>query len=399
VLIGGLAAGAVLGAGLSWPRIARPPAPEGPLSQAARDLIDAAWDGIDPDRALDCHVHVVGLGTGGTGCWVHPRMRSLAHPLHRARFDIYRRAAGIEDLDRADQEYIERLAELARVGPRHRLLVLAFDHAYNEAGEIDLDASEFFVPSDYVMGLAREHRDVMVPCGSIHPYRRDALAELDRLVDEGVRVIKWLPSAMRIDPASPRCAGFFRRMAERGVTLLTHAGEERAVEVEDAQRLANPLRLRQALDAGVKVVVAHCASAGDGEDLDAAGPEKPLLPNFELFLRMMGNSFYQDRLFGEVSAMVQYNRCEALARIVPSRYLYGRIFNGSDYPLPAINALVRTGALVRLGLISETERTVLNEIDRHNPLLFDFVLKRSLRGPAGERLPPDTFMPPAGLFG
>ena len=36
----------------------------------------------------------------------------------------------------------------------------------------------------------------------------------------------------------------------------------------------NPLRLRRALDAGVRVVVAHCASMGQDRDLDrgAAGP-------------------------------------------------------------------------------------------------------------------------------
>jgi len=40
---------------------------------------------------------------------------------------------------------------------------------------------------------------------------------------------------------------------------------------------------------------------------------------------------------------------------------------------------VQTGAMVEGGFITEDERRWLNEIDQHNPLLFDFVLKRQLR--------------------
>jgi hypothetical protein len=49
-------------------RAARSSAPSGPLSSGARELIARAWQGLDPKRVLDQHVHVVGLGRGGTGC-------------------------------------------------------------------------------------------------------------------------------------------------------------------------------------------------------------------------------------------------------------------------------------------------------------------------------------------
>lgn len=179
---------------------------------------------------------------------------------------------------------------------------------------------------------------------------------------------------------------------------MTHAGEERAVEVADAQRLANPLRLRAALDAGVKVIVAHCASSGDGEDLDVPGDPKPAVPNFELFLRLMGDGRYADGLWGEISATTQVNRCAVLPTLLERTDLHARLVNGSDYPLPAIHVLLRTGKLVSLGLVSESERDLLDEIDRHNPLVFDLAVKRRLRGPNGERFADSVFMPPSTLL-
>ncbi len=391
-------------------RLARPAPPDGPLSDAAAGLVDAAWEGIDPQRMVDCHVHVVGLGTEGTGCFVHPHMQSLWHPLAYARFHIYRLAAGIDDLDRADQQYVARLSSLARQQlairrgdkakpqPFLRLHVLAFDRVHRSDGTADDGATEFYVPNDYVLAVAKQNPDVFLPCGSIHPYRKDAVAELERLAGAGIRCIKWLPSAMRIDPASSACDPFFDKLAALKLPLLTHGGREEAVEVQDAQKLSNPLRLRRALDRGVKVIVCHCASSGEDEDLDAPGVDKPLVSSFDLFLRLMDDPSYTGRLFGDVSALVQYNRAHVLSRLLGRPELHTRLVNGSDYPLPAINALIRTKTLVELGLLHPAQRELLNEIDRHNPLLFDFVLKRTLRGPGGEQLAPSVFMPPADLF-
>jgi len=75
-----------------------------------------------------------------------------------------------------------------------------------------------------------------------------------------------------------------------------------------------------------------------------------------------------------------------------------RFVNGSDYPLTAINIVIRTGTLETLGLITPGEKTALNEIYRRNPLEFDYVLKRTLRLPGtGTRLPPAMFALPAAL--
>jgi mannonate dehydratase len=186
--------------------------------------------------------------------------------------------------------------------------------------------------------------------------------------------VKWLPNAQNIDPASEKCDAFYDALAKAGLPLLTHAGEEQAVDAEEAQKLGNPLRLRRALDHGVKVIVAHCASLGKGEDLD--DPAKPEVEAFDLFVRMLGEEKYRGLLYGDISAVTQFNRCGKLKTLLEREDLHPRLIYGSDYPLPAINALVRTGPLESLGLITAEQRRALNEIDRHNPLLFDLVSKR-----------------------
>jgi hypothetical protein len=67
--------------------------------------------------------------------------------------------------------------------------------------------------------------------------------------------------------------------------------------------------------------------------------------------------------------------------------------NESDYPLPAINVLIRTGAMVKQGYLTPDERACLNELYHYNPLLFDLVLKRTIKIPGTERrLPASIFM-------
>jgi len=363
------------------------------LSPGARALINRAFDGIDPEEQLDVHVHVAGVGAGRSGCCVSPQMQSGFHPVKRLQFQVYLRAAGVRHLEQADREYVERLLERMRTGPGHgRCQILAFDRRYRRDGTVDEARTAFYVPNDYVLELAREHPDVFLPTISVHPYRSDAIEELERGARQGATMVKWLPNSMGIDPSDPLCDPFYAKMRALGLILLSHGGEEKAVDAAEDQRLGNPLLLRRALDHGVRVIVAHCAGLGDNVDLD--DPRRSSVPNFELFLRLMGEERYRGLVFGEISAVLQYNRFGvSLETLLRRKDLHGRLVNGSDYPLPAINALVRTGSLVSAGFLSKEERRSLNEIYAWNPLVFDFVLKRTVHPPGGdERFPASVFM-------
>jgi predicted TIM-barrel fold metal-dependent hydrolase len=243
-----------------------------------------------------------------------------------------------------------------------------------------------------VFTLAEQDPDCFEPVISVNPYRPDALSELERGARRGARMVKWLPNAMGIDPADELCDPFYQKIKELNLVLLSHGGEEKAVEAEEDQRLGNPLLLRRPLDHGVKVIVAHCAGLGDNEDLD--DPQRRRLPNFDLFLRLMDEQRYEGLLFADISAMTQYNRAgRPLTTILQREDLHERLVNGSDYPLPAINILIRTGGLQKQGYITIDERVWLNEIYDYNPLLFDFALKRTLKVPGSKkRLPASIFM-------
>ena len=363
------------------------------ISSRSRDLIKRAFDDIDPWRLVDHHTHIAGIGTNSSGAFINPKMRTWTHPFHHLKFKVYLSAAGIADVALADTQLVDRLVNLiTHISNHGKHRLLAFDKNYNSDGTPNLGKTGFYVPNDYVFELSEKFPQLFITNMSVNPYRPDALAELERCARRGARVVKWLPNAMGINPADPQCDRFYQKMKELDLILLSHGGEEKAVEADEDQKLGNPLLLRRALDHGVKVIVAHCAGLGENEDLDNV--EKKRVSNFDLFMRLMNEKRYEGLVFGDISAMTQFNRAgKPLATILEREDLQERLVNGSDYPLPAINVLIRTRPLVKAGYINAAERDSLNEIYEYNPLLFDFVLKRTIRLPGTERrLPASVFM-------
>jgi len=363
------------------------------LSDNSSDLIKRAFEDIDPARLIDHHVHVAGLGIGGTKTFVNAKMRTWKHPFHRLKFKVYMSSAGVDDESQADSQVIDRLARLVghiRGHGKHRLL--AFDKHYRRDGSVNLEKTEFYVPNEYVFKVAEQHPDKFVPNISVNPYRPDAIAELEKWAKRGARIVKWLPNAMGINPSDPQCDPFYQKMKELDLILLSHGGEEKAVEAEEDQKLGNPLLLRRALDHGVKVIVAHCAGLGTNEDLESK--DRQQRDNFDLFLRLMDEKRYEGLVFGEISAMTQFNRIgKPLQTVLNREDLHERLVNGSDYPLPAVNILIRTRPLVKHGHLTRSEGECLREIYDYNPLLFDFVLKRTLKRPGTSKiLPAALFM-------
>jgi len=355
------------------------------LSVKSSDLIKRAFDDIDSAKLVDHHVHVAGLGVGGTNAFVNAKMRTWRHPFHRLKLKVYMSSAGVSDESKADPQAAARLASLVQSikgHGKHRLL--AFDKNYRRDGSVNLEKTEFYVPNEYVFELADRYPELFIPNISVNPYRPDAVAELEKWARRGARVVKWLPNAMGIDPSDPQCDPFYDKMKELDLILLSHGGEEKAVEAEEDQKLGNPLLLRRALDHGVKVIVAHCAGLGTNEDLD--DKDRKVVDNFDLFLRLMDEKRYEGLVFGEISAMTQFNRAGKPLRTMLARAdLHERLVNGSDYPLPAVNILIRTARLVKYGYIGRSEADFLKEIYDYNPLLFDFVVKRTLRLPGTDK--------------
>ena len=323
--------------------------------------------------------------------WIAPEMDSLAHPIQYAQKQFYLNASCVPGQGVLDDGHVAKLYALANeLAPGARVMLLAFDYHHDEAGARRLDLSSYHTPDEYAARIAQAHPDRFEWIASIHPYRADCVDALERAARAGARAIKWLPSAMGMDPASPRCDRFYEALARIGLPLLTHAGAELAVHGSAYQDLGNPLRLRRALDHGVRVIVAHCASLGSGVDLDR-GPDGASVSNFALFARLMDEPRYEGRLFGEISAMTQINRLGTPLRTLLARpEWHTRLVNGSDYPLPGVMPLFSLARMVDGNYLSTAEAKVLSEVRRYNPLLFDFALKRLLRD-GGRRLAPTVF--------
>jgi predicted TIM-barrel fold metal-dependent hydrolase len=251
------------------------------------------------------------------------------------------------------------------------------------------------VSNEFVSGLARRFPRRFAWAASIHPYRRDALAALEKAALAGAAAVKWIPYLMGIDPSSPRCDAFYAGLARLGLPLLVHSGWQHSLIPESDQEWGNPLRLRRPLEAGVRVVAAHCATQGDMRDVESNG--SPVVPAFSLLRRLMERVEYRGLLYGDISGVVSNWREPGMMReLVAGEAWQGRLVNGSDYPLPGSPVLTSTTRLVELGVLSSGEAEEIAHIQGHNPLLYDFALKRLLRID-GNSFPSGVFQP-AALF-
>ena len=384
--VGGLALG-----GAAWrfgqPWLVNPCRAALPADIADHDIIRAAWAGIDPAQVWDCHVHLAGVGDGGSGITISETMLSPLHPLEYLQRLFYLNAGCAHDAPgQVDQSYVARLHNLMDAMPAGcKLMLFAFDHAHDARGVAQPEQSAFYVPNAYaqqVVGALPERFEWVC---SIHPYREDSVAALEAAVAGGARAVKWLPPAMGIDPASAQCDRFYAALARLDVPLISHAGEEKAVHGIGQPAWGNPLRLRRALDAGVRVVMAHCASIGEDVDLDR-GENGPSVPSFDLFKRLMAAPEYAARLFADISAITLRNRdLTVLREIIEQERWHNRLLFGSDYPLPGILPLISPAQLAAENMLDAAAVPVLEAVRDHNPILFDLVLKRHLRS-RGARL-------------
>jgi mannonate dehydratase len=93
----------------------------------------------------------------------------------------------------------------------------------------------------------------------------------------------------------------------------------------------------------------------------------------------MGEQRYEKYLYADISAVPQTNRAKYLKAIITNIDWHPRLLNGSDYPLPGVMPLFSVDGLVRNGWLKAADAAVIKSLRDYNPLMFDFVLKRSLR--------------------
>ncbi len=351
-----------------------------PDDPAVVALLERAWTGLDPRQVWDMHVHIAGTGDSGRGIEISSDMTSPLKPVAFAQrlFFLNAGCAG-DERKTVDDAYVLRLCNLCDSAPNgFKLLLYAFERPYDEKGRMMDEPASMHIPDAYAEALAAAFPERFEWACSIHPWREDAVPALRAAAARGARAVKWLPPAMNIDPASPCCDTFYEAMAELDLPLITHTGAEKAVHGPGRAEWSNPLRLRRALEHGVRVVAAHCASTGNDTDIDR-GRHGPHVPSFDLFARLMDEPRFEHLLFGDISAIIQRNREPELIRMLVERNeWHDRLMFGSDYPLPGVVPLISPRKLVHERLLDEQDVPALERLRHHNPILFDFALKRSL---------------------
>lgn len=346
----------------------------------AHPLMQQIWHGIDAHQVWDSHVHLAGIGDSQSSkqnkaVWFNPNMDSYWHPILKIQKKFYMNGSCATDSN-IDQSTVQRLAQLTAEMPTgFKLMLFAFDWFHGTDGKPNQAHSVFHISNEYAAKVASEHSQYFEWVASIHPYRADAIDALAQAKAQGARAIKWLPQGMGIDPANAKCAAFYAACARLNIPIICHTGRESAVQGGN-QDDANPLKLRRALDAGVHIVLAHCAS--DGEDIDYDNNNRKI-KSFDLFLRLMETPQYKDLLFGEISAITLINHAWAIQPLLQRTDLHSRLLNGSDYPLPAILPIISLKQLVSKNLLDESHVNFLETLRLYNPIMFDFALKRLLR--------------------
>lgn len=269
-----------------------------------------------PKMRIDLHVHVADVArllNDKPTCRATHSTGYLSRLLRRVSSD-YPAADGAKQ---TNAQWLEQLAAWVRESPLDAIVVLALDAVYDEEGRIRPDRTVIHVENDFVHRTAKEWPEFIFGA-SIHPYRKDAVTEFERLVKMGTQLIKWIPSAQYIEPDSPRCNTLYEAMAHHGIPLLCHTGVEHMLGSRRTD-FNHPRRLIPALQRGVHVIAAHCGTRLFLHE-----------PTFVHAWALLAREY--EHLYGDTGACSIVTRVPALRRILQDNTLQQKLLYGSDFP-------------------------------------------------------------------
>jgi len=306
---------------------------------------------------IDIHVHVADiealLSAGQAG--LIPR--SNRH-LHRVVRWAAAEQALLEGVGGVTERWMQRLAGWIRESDLDQVVLLALDGVFDESGRPSPGKTVLHVDNDFVATVAGQQPEFLFGA-SIHPYRKDAVNELERLIEKGACLVKWIPSAQQIEPDNPRCMPFYEALAHFGVPLLSHTGVEHTLGSRRASR-NHPQRLIPALEQGVSVIAAHCGVHLFLHEPSYFGAWASLARQYE-------------NLHGDSGAFSIVTRVPALKRTLKDHTLRGKLLYGSDFPgIPAPKWCWQLGL-----------RTMRKLSQISNPLARNMRVMQALEMPAG----------------
>jgi uncharacterized protein len=277
---------------------------------------DESLSGFSPPPITDMHVHVAGIGYGDSGCFVGEELFS-SYKKH-----IYLTAFGVSENElktHGDRILVEKTSNMVSESRFvTSAVILALDGYHESDGTMNHKKTQIYVPNDYIQKETSRY-DNLLYGASIHPYRKDAIEQLQKAKQNGAVLVKWIPSIMNIDPSDRRLIPFYEEMKRLQIPLLSHAGQEKSFAHAD-DRLCDPEKLTLPLDLGVTVIAAHIATTGtiDGEEMIDR-----LLPLFNRY----------SNLYADISSLTQINKLAYVDKGLLNGSIFNRVLYGSDWPL------------------------------------------------------------------
>lgn len=269
---------------------------------------------------IDVHTHICALGRGGM---------TSDKLINSAAFRFMRWRLGIQgERSTWPQQLESAMLRVIDESGLDKAVILAFDAVYREDGTRDDGNTHLFVENEYVAELAAKHPKVLFGA-SVHPYRHDAVAELERCVKLGAVLVKWLPLTQMMDPANPRCFPFYEAMAHHGIPLLCHTGGEQTLTAPD-KSVRDPAKLLPAIERGVTVIAAHCGTRSMWGE-----------PTFvDTFCRMAKE---HERFYGDTAAITLPTRSHCLKPVLSDPQVRAKLVHGSDWPVMSFPPLTHLG--------------------------------------------------------
>ncbi len=271
-------------------------------------------------RIFDCHVHIQPWEQ------FHPSAREI---MARDRPDAARVRQALADpeelLRLLDEEGVERAALINYVAPE----VMGFTPAAN----------------DWISRYTRDHRDRLLPVGSVHPrHTRDPRGDTRRLFDElGIRMLKVHPphqlvaANAHID-GDEALAAIYATAQEAGRPIMIHTGT--SIFPGARNRFADPMAVDDvAVDfPRLKLILAHAG--------------RPLYMETAVFLARRHPNVSLD-----LSGIPPRKLLEYLPRL---EELSAKCLWGTDYPSPGVVSIKKNVAeFLSLALSDEAKERIL----------------------------------------
>jgi predicted TIM-barrel fold metal-dependent hydrolase len=250
---------------------------------------------MDNSLAIDIHIHIEPLEM-----MTPEALESFG--MHHADFSAIRELVGdpVKFLRYLDLVGVEKAVLINYVSPD----VMGFTAEVN----------------DWIARYARAAPDRLIPCGSVHPrFCDDCAAEVDRLADMGIRMLKVHPPHQLIYPNAyrndlPQQAQIYDRAQSLGLPVMFHTGT--SIFPQARNKFAQPIFLDDLLVdfPKLKIILAHGG--------------RPLWMNEAFFLLRRSRNVYLD-----ISSIPPQNLLEYFPRLAE---IADQVLFGSDWPGPGV---------------------------------------------------------------